>query len=661
VTGPPTSVTEAGPLRQAGRGIGRAAALIGGITVVARVVGFGRQLVFAHTVGSHCLGTAYATANQVPNIIYDIVLGGALTSAIVPVLAGAAALRAQYRPVASARPGQPGAGNAPGADVPADTGHAAGGGAANGHMGGVPVSGGSPGGPPRPAPARAEPPGPGTSRTAAAGAGATAADTTRAGAAGAGTKPALAAGTETETAGQRGVTASARLGADAEAAQIASALLTWTIVLLAPASLIVALVAHPLISLLVDGVPHCAQSAVVTLSSRMLVVFAPQILLYGLAVVLYGILQAHRRFTAPALAPVVSSVVVIGAYLAFVPLAAGHRGGLAGLPLSAELMLSVGTTAGVAALMVTALGPALRLRLRLRPTLRFPPGVARRVRALAAVGVAAFVAQDAALVVVIVLANGHQGAGAVVLYNYGWQMFFVPYAVLAVPIATSVFPLLSAAAGGEFDRTAAGAVRAAMLVSWLGAALLAGAAWPAARLFVTHPQQVRQLALTFLAFAPGLVGFGLSAALSRVLFASGRGRVAGAALVGGWLVVIAVDVAVVPLVNARWVVPVLGLGNTIGLTYTGIALLAAVRGTRGTATLHGSARAAGAGLAGAVAGGAVGALVSASLPVSGFIPNAMVTVLACLGAAAVFGVIALVLDGGDLRALAARSAGRRAR
>jgi len=659
VTGPPASVTEAGPLRQAGRGIGRAAALIGGITVIARVVGFGRQLVFAHTVGSHCLGTAYATANQVPNIIYDIVLGGALTSAIVPVLAGAAALRAQYRPVAGARPGPAGVRPAP-----------------------------PPPGPRRPAP-RAEPSGPGTSRAAAAGTGTTAAGTTAAGTTAAGTTaagttaadttragatPALTAGTGTAeagtpeagtagagTAGQRALAGSARQGADAEAAQIASALLTWTVVVLAPASLIVALVAHPLISLLVGGVPHCAQSAVVTVGSRMLVVFAPQILLYGLAVVFYGILQAHRRFTAPALAPVVSSVVVIGAYLAFVPLAAGHRGGLAGLPLSAELMLSVGTTAGVAALMVTALGPALRLRLRLRPTLRFPSGAARRVRALAAVGVAAFVAQDAALVVVIVLANGHQGAGAVVLYNYGWQMFFVPYAVLAVPIATSVFPLLSAAAGGDFDRTAAGAVRAAMLVSWLGAALLAGAAWPAARLFVTHPQQVRQLALTFLAFAPGLVGFGLSAALSRVLFASGRNRVAGAALVGGWLVVIAVDVAVVPLVNARWVVPVLGLGNTIGLTFTGIALLVAVRGTRGTAALHGSARAAGAGLAGAVAGGAVGALVSASFPVSGFIPNAMVTVLACLGAAAVFGVAVLALDGGDLRALAARSAGRWAR
>ena len=78
MTGPPAQVTEPGPLRQVGVGIGRAAVLIGGITVLARLVGFGRQLVFAHTVGNHCLGTAYATANQVPNIIYAIETGTAL-------------------------------------------------------------------------------------------------------------------------------------------------------------------------------------------------------------------------------------------------------------------------------------------------------------------------------------------------------------------------------------------------------------------------------------------------------------------------------------------------------------------------------------------------------------------------------------------------------
>ena len=75
-------VAERGSARQRSQGIGRAAVLIGTITLLARVIGFGRQVVFAHTVQALCLGTAYTTANMVPNIIYDVVLGGALTAVI---------------------------------------------------------------------------------------------------------------------------------------------------------------------------------------------------------------------------------------------------------------------------------------------------------------------------------------------------------------------------------------------------------------------------------------------------------------------------------------------------------------------------------------------------------------------------------------------------
>ena len=102
---------EIGPVPRAGSGIGRAAVLIGAITIVSNIVGFGRQLVFAHTVSATCLGTAYATANQVPNIIYDVVLGGALTSVLIPVLAGPAARRLGQAPatgLAAARRQRPG-------------------------------------------------------------------------------------------------------------------------------------------------------------------------------------------------------------------------------------------------------------------------------------------------------------------------------------------------------------------------------------------------------------------------------------------------------------------------------------------------------------------------------------------------------------------------
>ena len=417
--------TDRGTVTRTGRataGIGRPAVLIGVITGLATVVGFGRQLVFAHTVGATPLGTAYATANQVPNIIYAIVLGGALTGLVVPVLAG-----------------------------------------------------------------------------------------------------------------------SARTGAKDETRQTASALLTWTLLLLVPVSVAVALAARPIVSLLLGSGHGNLQAGMLEVGSRMLVVFAPQIVLYGLAVVGYGILQAHRRFTFPALAPVLSSIVVAAAYFAFVPLADGH--GVADLPLPAELMLSVGTTAGVVALAVTALAPVRRLRLRLRPALHFPPGIAARVRALAVAGIAAVIAQNLSTGVVIVLANAHGGSGALVLYNYGWQVFFVPYAVLAVPIATSAFPVLSASAQDEGQRAGAGpaprrtpaAPRTSMPpplpppeppCSCRGSAPGCWRARACPRRGYssrTIRPGARELAWALAAFAVGLAGFGLAANLSRVLFACQAG------------------------------------------------------------------------------------------------------------------------------------------
>ena len=55
-------MAERGSARRLGGGIGRAALLIGTITMLARVIGFGRQVVFAHTVQASCVGTAYTTA-----------------------------------------------------------------------------------------------------------------------------------------------------------------------------------------------------------------------------------------------------------------------------------------------------------------------------------------------------------------------------------------------------------------------------------------------------------------------------------------------------------------------------------------------------------------------------------------------------------------------
>jgi len=271
-------------------------------------------------------------------------------------------------------------------------------------------------------------------------------------------------------------------------------------------------------------------------------------------------------------------------------------------------------------------------------------------------GVATLIAQDASVAVVIVLANSRVGGGALVLYSFAWAVFFLPYAVLAVPIATSAFPELSVRAD-TFDVTTATSTRAVMVASWLGAAAMAGTCIPLARVFQSHVGQAadaRQLAVTLAAFAPGLVGYGLTANLSRVLYADGRSRASAMAVSGGWLLVIIADLLIVPVVPPSQVVPWLGAGTAIGLTGSGVALLLLVRRFRGPGALRGCARAALAGLAGALAGTAAGLGVAIGVPVSGFLPNVAVSLLASGAVLAAFLAVVALTDGGDLRAVLRR-------
>jgi putative peptidoglycan lipid II flippase len=191
-----------------------------------------------------------------------------------------------------------------------------------------------------------------------------------------------------------------------------------------------ALLGRPLMELLTSGVDDPGLRAdKAELGARMLVVFMPQVVLYGVGIVLTGVLQSHRRFVAPALAPLLSSTVVIGAYLLYA--GAGSARSIGQLSRSQELVLSVGTTLGVAALTLPLLVPLARLRLGLRPTLRMPAGVAGALRGLALAGGVALGAQQLAALVVLWLAQ--PVAGATVVFQLAWTVFLVPWAFAPYP------------------------------------------------------------------------------------------------------------------------------------------------------------------------------------------------------------------------------------
>ncbi|MEV4104666.1 lipid II flippase MurJ [Nonomuraea sp. NPDC049649] len=516
------------------RGVAGGALVIGAITVLARVTGFAKQYALAQTVGTNCLTSAYFTANQVPNIVFEVVVGGALAGMVVPVLAGAVS----------------------------------------------------------------------------------------------------------EGAGER-------------VGRIASALLSWVLVVLVPVAVLIALLAGPIMGLFT--IKGCGAAAA-EVAARMLVVFAPQIPLYGIAVVLYGLLQAHHRFASPALAPLVSSIVVIVAYLMFVPLSGGITTPGA-VPLAGELALSVGTSLGVLALVLTVIGPTARLGVRWRPTLRFPEGVAGQVRRLALAGIAGLLAQQAAMVVVLKLAN-NLGGGALAVYNYAWAIYLVPYAVLAVPIATSAFPRLSAQAeageGEAFARLAAGTTRAIVLVSGVAAGVLAAASEPGAAVFLADKSDVDPVALAraVALFAPGLIGYGLIAHLSRVLYATGRGRGAAVGTVFGWGVTMVAQTVFALALPDGWRIAGLGLGMTAGMTAGGALLLGYVVAARGRAAVAGLGRALAAAVAGGVAGFLAGAWAVAWIGTGGGWASLGATLLAAVVALAVGGGVVALVDRDDARAVA---------
>ena len=313
----------------------------------------------------------------------------------------------------------------------------------------------------------------------------------------------------------------------------------------------------------------------------------------------------------------------------------------------------MGTTLGIAVLVVVAIPPTWRLHLRFRPVLRFPPGVARRAGGLALVGVIELIAIDVANVVAIALANGRGKTGAIVLFNYGSQVFNSISAILALSIVVSAFPVLSAREGPDFDRTSAGSTRAVLLMSWLGTAVIAAIAIPAAHVLAKQPDQVPQLIEAFLLFAPGIAGTAVIANLSRVMFVIGRLKVAAAALAGSWLITIVADVVLVELVPARLVVAALALGTTIGQTVVAIPLVFVTRRICGPAAVQGARHAALAGLAACAAGAAVGVAVSLAVPLHHKLVAAALAVPAAGCAIIAFGVVAYFLDDGDLKAVLA--------
>lgn len=392
-------------------------------TLASRIFGFGRWLAQSAFVGSGATAGAYASANQIPNIIFEIVIGGALTGLTVPLLAGAL-----------------------------------------------------------------------------------------------------------------------RRGQRRELDQIASALLTWVLAILMVVASVI-FFAAPLIAQALPvpvGADAASQHALIIDFLR---VFTWQIPLYGACLVLTGILQAHERFLLPALGPLFASIVVITTFALYAWI------GGSGSTQVALSVLAWGTTAGVVAMTLPLIYPVWKLGVRLRPTFQLAPTHRRRALKLGASGLGALLAQQLSVVVSLWLMRRWGEGGTVAVFQYVQAVYWLPYAILAYPLATAAFPKLSQlgedGVSEAFQATCAWATRRVLAAALVGAALLAAAA-PLAQAFFDVLTPVPGMGRALFIIAPALVGFALLYHGQRVLYAVMATRSAWQVGVAAW-----VSVALAAVVATR--------------------------------------------------------------------------------------------------------------
>lgn len=423
----------------------------------------------------------------------------------------------------------------------------------------------------------------------------------------------------------------------------ANALTSMALMALILLSAVLALAAPIVMRALTLGVsdPELRAQEVV-LGSRLLRLFAPQILLYGAGMIMTAVLHAHRRFTLAAVAPIFNNVVVIAVYLSYAAMRGDRPPTLGEITDAETFLLGAGTTAGVLAMTICLIpqlrGLGWRFKFRWQPS---HPAVRQGVKVgIWALGYAG--GYQAGLIVVLLLANRIEGG--VAAYQWAYTFFYLPHALFAVPIFAVLFTAMSEHAAAE-DRAGI----ASRLQS--GLAMMSFVLVPVAVALVALSDDLANLALGYgvmttsgarlvgrviAAFALGLPSYSAFLILTRAFYAMADAQ--RPALMNAFSVGLtgALGTIFFFAAPAGWEIAGLALGHSIGFT-AGAVLLGkglAVRLGRifGTQVVAAWVRAIFAG----TFGGAIMALLSWRLPGGAGISSAIAVAVAGSAGAAVY-------------------------
>lgn len=378
----------------------------------------------------------------------------------------------------------------------------------------------------------------------------------------------------------------------------ANVLTSFAVVALIGLALVLALAAPLVMRLLTLGVEDDSlRAGEVRLGTTFLRLFAPQVVFYGVGMIMTSALHAHRRFGLAAVAPILNNVVVIAAYLTYAFMRGDRPPTVGGITTGETLVLGLGTTLGVVA-MTLVLWPHLsRLgwRFRFRWDRRHP--ALRKAARVGAWALGYAGGYQAGLIVVLLLANRVEGG--VAAYQWAFTFFFVPHALFAAPIFHVLFPAMSEHAAKGEDAAVAARLRDGLAM--LGFILIPVAlamlvvAGPLARLTLEYGVMTETgaslVGRVIGAFAIGLPTYSAFLVFTRAYYAIGDTKTP--TLVNGIAVAIATvtGVGLFVVLAEEWSVAGLALGHSLAFavgTYVLARRLSRVVGHLGATALAGA-------------------------------------------------------------------------
>jgi putative peptidoglycan lipid II flippase len=340
--------------------------------------------------------------------------------------------------------------------------------------------------------------------------------------------------------------------------------------------------------------------AYVRVASFWLMLFAPQILCYGLSAYATAVLNARGRLALAGFAPVATNVITIAGVAAYVATGGPNPAKLAALEVIPLVVLGVATTLGVAAMAVIQLAGARRVlpgpRLRLRPRLYRRDPVLRELLMLGRWTFVYVVVNQIGLSIVIALAT--PTGGALTAYQTGFMIMQLPFAIVAVSIFSALAPRLATTANNDwagFAGTFSTGFRLStvlLLPAGIGLAVLAR---PIAELLIGYGQASGEgamlVAVTLRWFGAALVPFTIFQLLARSFYSLPDARSPALANIAVNAVNVVAAVALTS-VFAGAEQRVTGLVIAYALSYVvGVALLGGLLTRRYEGMWHGAARA----------------------------------------------------------------------